>query len=200
MVMTRTIGCKPSASSRRLRVRVSTARFAQKETRMQLGMIGLGRMGAGMVRRLLRGGHQCIVYERNPEAVAALVGEGAIGASSLEDFVDKWQEPRAVWLMVPAAVVDKSLNDLAPLYEGRRHCHRRPQLVLHRRYQAGQRPPISRHSLRRCRDERRSLGHGAWLLSSDNLLIWFWLARQYAKAGMTQVRTKSHAILSKSLV
>jgi len=79
---------------------------------MQLGMIGLGRMGAGMVRRLLRGGHQCIVYERNPEAVAALVGEGAIGASSLEDFVDKWQEPRAVWLMVPAAVVDHSTTSL----------------------------------------------------------------------------------------
>lgn len=82
---------------------------------MQLGMIGLGRMGANMVRRLLSGGHQCVVYDRNVEAVAALVGEGAIGASSVEDFVDKLQEPRAIWLMVPAAVVDKSLSDLAPL-------------------------------------------------------------------------------------
>ncbi len=82
---------------------------------MQLGMIGLGRMGAGMVRRLLRGGHQCVVYDRNSEAVTALAGEGALGASSLDDFVDKLQEPRAVWLMVPAAVVDNSLNDLTPL-------------------------------------------------------------------------------------
>jgi 6-phosphogluconate dehydrogenase len=82
---------------------------------MQLGMIGLGRMGAGMVRRLQHGAHHCVVYDRNLEAVAALTGEGAIGASSLEDFVDKLQEPRVVWLMVPAAVVDKSLNDLAPL-------------------------------------------------------------------------------------
>lgn len=80
---------------------------------MQLGMIGLGRMGAGMVRRLLRGGHQCVVFDRNLEAVAALTGEGAIGASSIDDFVDKLQEPRAVWLMVPAAVVDSTLHDLA---------------------------------------------------------------------------------------
>lgn len=82
---------------------------------MQLGMIGLGRMGANMVRRLLAAGHDCVVYDRNPEAVAALAGEGAIAASSLEDFVNKLQEPRTVWLMVPAAVVDRSLNDLAPL-------------------------------------------------------------------------------------
>jgi 6-phosphogluconate dehydrogenase len=82
---------------------------------MQLGMIGLGRMGANMVRRLVSAGHQCVVYDRNGEAVAALAGEGTIGASSLEDLVEKLQEPRAVWLMVPAAVVDKTLNDLAPL-------------------------------------------------------------------------------------
>lgn len=82
---------------------------------MQLGMIGLGRMGAGMVRRLLRGGHQCVVIDKNSEAVAELAGEGGIGASSLDDFVDKLQEPRAVWLMVPAAVVDNSLNNLVPL-------------------------------------------------------------------------------------
>ena len=82
---------------------------------MQIGMIGLGRMGAGMVRRLMAGGHQCVVYDRSPEAVATLASEGAIGASSLEDFVDKLQEPRAVWLMVPAAVVDNSLNELTPL-------------------------------------------------------------------------------------
>jgi 6-phosphogluconate dehydrogenase len=79
---------------------------------MQLGMIGLGRMGANMVRRLLRGGHQCVVYDMYPDPVKALGKEGAVGASSLDDFVKKLSRPRAVWLMVPAAVVDRSLKDL----------------------------------------------------------------------------------------
>ncbi len=79
---------------------------------MQIGMIGLGRMGANMVRRLMRGGHQCVVYDRNAEAVQSLAGEGAMGASSLQEFVAKLETPRAVWLMVPAAVVDSTLNDL----------------------------------------------------------------------------------------
>ena len=79
---------------------------------MQLGMIGLGRMGANMVRRLLRGGHQCIVYDRSPAAVAALETEGAVGSISLDDFVSKLSRPRAVWLMVPAAIVDGTLADL----------------------------------------------------------------------------------------
>jgi 6-phosphogluconate dehydrogenase len=83
------------------------------EEHMQLGMIGLGRMGANMVRRLLRAGHQCVVYDRNPASVSALTAEGAVGASSLEDLVKKLTRPRAVWLMVPAAVVDQSLKDLA---------------------------------------------------------------------------------------
>ena len=80
---------------------------------MQIGMIGLGRMGANMVRRLLRGGHTCVVYDRNAEAVTTLAGEGATGASSLDDFVGKLNRPRAVWLMIPAALVDATLNDLA---------------------------------------------------------------------------------------
>ena len=84
---------------------------------MQLGMIGLGRMGANMVRRLMRGGHQCVVYDRKADAVEALAAEGAAGASSLEDFISKMQPPRAVWLMVPAAVVDSTLKDLAPRME-----------------------------------------------------------------------------------
>lgn len=79
---------------------------------MQLGMIGLGRMGANMVRRLQRNGHQCVVYDRNAEAVQALVNEGAIGAASIAEFIDKLTRPRAVWLMVPAAVVDHALSDL----------------------------------------------------------------------------------------
>ena len=80
---------------------------------MQIGMIGLGRMGANMVRRLLRGGHDCVVYDRNAEAVTTLAGEGATGASSPDDFVGKLNRPRAVWLMIPAALVDATLNDLA---------------------------------------------------------------------------------------
>jgi len=84
---------------------------------MQLGMIGLGRMGANMVRRLIRRGHQCVVFDMSPKAVQELVQEKAVGASSLADFVKKLETPRAVWLMVPAAVVDKSIADLLPLLE-----------------------------------------------------------------------------------
>ena len=84
---------------------------------MQLGMIGLGRMGANMVRRLLRAGHPCVVYDRSEQAVADLVKEGATGASSLADFVQQLQLPRAVWLMVPAATVDQEIADLLPLLE-----------------------------------------------------------------------------------
>jgi 6-phosphogluconate dehydrogenase len=84
---------------------------------MQLGMIGLGRMGANMARRLLKNGHQCIVYDRSVEAVKELVKEKAVGAASAGDFVQKLNKPRAAWLMVPAAVVDKSISDLLPLLE-----------------------------------------------------------------------------------
>ena len=86
-------------------------------TPMQLGMIGLGRMGANMVRRLLRAGHQCVVYDRSAEAVQQLVNEKAGGSTSLADFVMKLAKPRAIWLMVPAAVVDSSIADLVPLLE-----------------------------------------------------------------------------------
>jgi 6-phosphogluconate dehydrogenase len=75
-------------------------------------MIGLGRMGANMVRRLLTGGHQCVVFDRSPKAVQELVEEKAVGSSSLADFVKKLTKPRAVWLMVPAAVVDQTIADL----------------------------------------------------------------------------------------
>ncbi len=84
---------------------------------MQLGMIGLGRMGANMVRRLIRGGHECVVYNRSPQAVADLVQEQATGAASLADLVAKLARPRAIWLMVPAAVVDNSIAELLPLLE-----------------------------------------------------------------------------------
>src|SRR5215469_7206834 len=81
---------------------------------MQLGMIGLGRMGANMVRRLIRGGHSCVVYDRSASNVAQMAGEGATGSSSPENFLSKLTKPRALWLMVPAAVVDSTLNELAP--------------------------------------------------------------------------------------
>jgi 6-phosphogluconate dehydrogenase len=84
---------------------------------MQLGMIGLGRMGANMVRRLLVGGHDCAVFDVSPKAVEELVREGAVGASSLADFVKKLSGPRAVWLMVPAAIVDKTIAELLPLLD-----------------------------------------------------------------------------------
>jgi 6-phosphogluconate dehydrogenase len=82
---------------------------------MELGMIGLGRMGTNMVRRLLRAGHQCVVYDLQSEAVQALAKDGAVGTASLADFANKLKLPRAVWLMVPAAVVDPTLKALIPL-------------------------------------------------------------------------------------
>jgi 6-phosphogluconate dehydrogenase len=87
------------------------------DTPMQLGMIGLGRMGANLVRRLMRDGHRCVVYDRNPDVVKALAGEGATGADSLADFVAKLDKPRAMWIMVPAGVVESTLEQLKPLLE-----------------------------------------------------------------------------------
>ena len=84
---------------------------------MELGMIGLGRMGTNMVRRLLRAGHRCVVYDLQPDAVQALVKEKAVGATSLEDLIHKLSKPRALWMMVPAAVVDPTLKTLIPLLE-----------------------------------------------------------------------------------
>ena len=81
---------------------------------MQLGMIGLGRMGANMVRRLQKAGHQCVVFDRSADAVKQLAAEGATGAASLDDFLGKLGKPRAVWLMMPAAVVDATIAELLP--------------------------------------------------------------------------------------
>lgn len=82
---------------------------------MEVGMVGLGRMGANMVRRLMRGGHRCVTYDHSPEAVAALVVEGAVGAASLKEFVEALSAPRVIWMMVPAAFVDQAISDLVPL-------------------------------------------------------------------------------------
>ncbi len=84
---------------------------------MQLGMVGLGRMGANMVRRLIKGGHECVVFDRSPKAVEELAKEKAVAAGSLQDLVKKLQKPRAVWLMVPAAVVDKTIAEVVPALE-----------------------------------------------------------------------------------
>src|ERR1700753_2896635 len=84
---------------------------------MQLGMIGLGRMGANLVRRLMRDGHRCVAYDQNPDAIKALADEGATGADSLADFVAKLEKPRNIWIMVPAAVVESTLADLRPLLD-----------------------------------------------------------------------------------
>jgi 6-phosphogluconate dehydrogenase len=82
---------------------------------MQLGMIGLGRMGANLVRRLMRDGHRCVAYDRSPDVVKQLASEGADGANTLADFVGKLDQPRAIWIMVPAAVVESTLQQLMPL-------------------------------------------------------------------------------------
>jgi 6-phosphogluconate dehydrogenase len=84
---------------------------------MQLGMIGLGRMGANLVRRLMRDGHHCVAYDRNPDVVKALEAEGAVGAESLADFAGKLDRPRNIWIMVPAGVVEGTLGQLRPLLD-----------------------------------------------------------------------------------
>jgi 6-phosphogluconate dehydrogenase len=87
------------------------------DTPMQLGMIGLGRMGANLVRRLMRDGHHCVAYDRTPAVVKALEAEGAVGAESLADFVAKLDKPRNIWIMIPAGIVEQTLNQLRPLLD-----------------------------------------------------------------------------------
>src|SRR5689334_19176222 len=84
---------------------------------MQIGMIGLGRMGANMVQRLMKAGHQCVVFDVNAGAVTKLADQGAVGADSLKNFVVQLSKPRAIWLMLPAALVDQELSTLVPLLE-----------------------------------------------------------------------------------
>src|SRR5262249_52085535 len=103
--------------TRRTQRRRAGAPRQKEENVMQLAMIGLGRMGANMVRRLIKNGHQCVVFDMSPKAVADLVQDKAVGAASLADLVRKLEKPRAVWLMVPAAVVDKTITDLVPHLE-----------------------------------------------------------------------------------
>src|SRR5260370_20611308 len=116
---------RPASADRCHRIRQTSVhqapngeqRTKRRELIMQVGMIGLGRMGANMVRRLLKAGHDGVVFDMSSKAVAELVAEKAIGSSSLADFIKKLTKPRAVCLMVPAAVVDKTIAELPPLME-----------------------------------------------------------------------------------
>jgi 6-phosphogluconate dehydrogenase len=92
-------------------------RIVKKKLTKQLGMVGLGRMGANMVRRLIKDGHQCVVFDRSQDAVKALVKDKAVGSGTLAELVKKLEKPRAIWLMVPAAAVDQTIGDLLPLLE-----------------------------------------------------------------------------------
>ena len=134
---------------------------------MQLGMVGLGRMGANMVRRLLKGGHQCVVFDMSPKAVEELVKEKAAGSSSLRDLVTKLEKPRAIWLMVPAAVVDNTIAGLLPhleagdiLIDGGNSYY--VDDIRRAKELAAQANPLRGRG-----DQRRRLGSGARLLHDD---------------------------------
>ncbi len=103
---------------------------------MQLGMIGLGRMGSNMVQRLMKAGHECVVSDTHPQAVKDVVAKGAKSSDGIADFAKKLSKPRAVWMMVPAAVVDSVLTSLTPCAGSGRHRNRWWQFVLSRRYPA----------------------------------------------------------------
>ena len=132
---------------------------------MQLGMVGLGRMGANIVRRLMRDGHTCVVYDVSPDAVATLVAEGATGADSLDDFVAKLDVPRRAWIMVPAGeITESTVEELASRLERGRHDHRRRQLLLPRRHPPRARARGEGDPLPRLRHERRRLRSRSRLL------------------------------------
>ena len=137
------------------------------DTPMQLGMVGLGRMGANLVRRLMRDGHRCVVYDMNADAVAGLAGEGATGADSLSDFVAEARE--AAGGVADAARGGGGLDAGAAggRAGARRHGDRRRQLLLPRRHHPGQEPADEEHPLRRLRDQRRGVGTRARLLPDD---------------------------------
>ena len=135
---------------------------------MQLGMIGLGRMGANIVRRLMRAGHDCVVFDRDPAAGAALAREAPGGRQPCSSWCRSSSAPRAVWVMVPAGeATESTVARACGVLAARRHHHRRRQLLLE-----GRRPPRRRAeaqgpALRRCRHHRRRLGPGARLLPDD---------------------------------
>jgi len=146
------------------------------DTPMQLGMIGLGRMGANLTRRLMRDGHRVVAYDRNPDVVKSLAGEGATGTESLADFVAKLDKPRAMWIMVPAGVVGSTLEQLRPLLEADDIVIDGGNSYYRDDIPPGQGPQAGRHPLHRRRDERRRVGPGRGLLPDD---------RRRGRAGTT---------------
>ncbi len=138
------------------------------EDAMQLGMVGLGRMGANLTRRLMRDGHDVVVYDVNPDAVRLLEREGATGSASLDDLVAKLRTPRAVWIMVPAGDDHGADGERPGLAAGpRRHPDRRGQLLLPRRHPPSERGRRRGAALRRRRHERRRVRPGPGLLPDD---------------------------------
>ena len=135
---------------------------------LQLGMVGLGRMGANLARRAMRDGHHCVANSRGADAVRALAAEGATPAFTLDELVAALEPPRAVWVMVPAGATTESVvRDLADRLDRGRHDHRWRQHPLPRRHPPSRRARRAGHRLRRHRHERRRLGPGAWLLPHD---------------------------------
>ena len=134
---------------------------------MQLGMIGLGRMGANMVRRLMRAGHECVAFDVSSAAVQQLSGEGAVSAESLEDLVGKLERPRAVWLMVPAAIVDQTLDSLVPLLDSGDAVIDGGNSYYRDDIRRAARVSRARPPVRGRWNQRRGLGAGARLLPDD---------------------------------
>ncbi len=134
---------------------------------MQLGMIGLGRMGANIVRRLMDGGHECVVYGRRPDSRQALEQAGAIGAASLDEFVAKLSKPRVAWVMVPAAATGEVVNDLASRMEPGDIIIDGGNSYYRDDIDRAEELKAKRHPLRRRRDERRRLRARARLLPDD---------------------------------
>ena len=150
-----------------IKPRLPFAETRKENFPMQLGMIGLGRMGANMVRRLMKNGHQCVVYDVNPATADALGKEGATPGHTIDEFLSKLTKPRAIWLMVPAGVVDKTLADLVPKLEKNDIVIDGGNSLLHRRHSPGERFIGQGHPLRRRRHQRRRVGLGSRLLHDD---------------------------------
>ena len=131
-------------------------------------MIGLGRMGGNIVRRLMKNGHSCVVYDKSADAVHEFAGEGAKPSRDLADFVKQLEAPRAVWVMLPAGpITDATIVELSGLLRQGRHRHRRRQLVLSGRHPPRRHAEAQGHPLCRCRHQRRRVGLRARLLHDD---------------------------------
>ena len=134
---------------------------------MQLGMIGLGRMGANIVRRVMRDGHTGVAYDTSEDSVAALEKDGAVGARSLEEFVEKLEKPRVAWVMIPAGITDKVVEQLAELMEAGDIIINGGNSNYREDYDRAAALAEQRHPLPRRRHQRRRVGPRARLLPDD---------------------------------